>query len=104
MTKRVFDDIKAGMEEAIAIAKGEAEPANIYVPSSIDVRAIRKRLGMTQAQFAQRHGFSIGAVRDWEQNRAPPEGATRAFLLVIDSEPEAVECALRVAWLEQSLA
>ncbi|ACL58447.1 helix-turn-helix domain-containing protein [Methylobacterium nodulans] len=97
MTKRVFEDIKAGLEEAIAIAQGDIGEARIHVPSSIDVRGLRKRLGLTQGQFADRYGFSIGAVRDWEQGRATPEGATRAFLLVIEREPEAVERALRAA-------
>lgn len=97
MSKRVLEDIKAGLEEAVAIAKGEMEPARIYVPASIDVRSTRKRLGLTQGQFADQFGFSLGAVRDWEQGRATPEGATRAFLLVIEREPEAVERALRAA-------
>lgn len=94
MSQSVFEDIKTGLAEAIAIARGEAAPARVYVPSSIDVRAIRRRAGLTQAQFADTYGFSIGAVRDWEQNRATPEGATRAFLIVIEREPEAVSRAL----------
>lgn len=84
-------------QEAVAIAKGEVAPARAYVPSSIDVRVLRKRLGLTQARFADRFGFSVGAVRDWEQNRVTPEGAARAFLMVIDREPEAVQRALQVA-------
>lgn len=72
-------------------------PARVYVPSSIDVRAIRKRYGLSQAAFADRFGFSRAAVRDWEQNRRTPEGPTRAYLIVIDREPEAVQRALSAA-------
>jgi putative transcriptional regulator len=96
MAKKLFDDIKAGLEDAIAIAKGAADPAayRVYVPSSIDVRAIRKRYGLSQAQFADRFGFTLGAIRDWEQNRRTPEGPTRAYFVVIDREPDAVLRAL----------
>ena len=81
-------------EEALAIARGEAEPARVFVPVSIDVRAIRKRRGMTQAAFAGRYGFPVGTLRDWEQGRRVPDAAARAFLQVIEREPEAVERAL----------
>lgn len=87
-------DLIRSAHEAAAIARGEAEPARAFVPSSMDVKAIRKRYGLSQARFAERFGFSVAAVRDWEQNRKTPEGATRAFLLVIDREPEAVQRAL----------
>lgn len=80
--------------EALAIAKGEASPARAFVPADIDVKAIRKRLGLSQAAFAARFGFSPGAVRDWEQARKRPDPSTRVLLKVIDREPEAVERAL----------
>jgi putative transcriptional regulator len=97
MARKAFDKISEGLNEAIAIARGDVAPARVLVPTSIDVKAIRKRLGFTQAAFADRFGFSVQAVRDWEQGRSSPEGATRAYLLVIDREPEAVERALWVA-------
>ena len=59
-----------------------------------DVGAIRQRLGLTQASFAARFGISLGALRDWEQNRRQPEAPARVLLTVIDREPEAVERAL----------
>jgi putative transcriptional regulator len=96
MSRSVADDIRAGLEQALAIANDTADPAGyrIRVPASVDVRAIRRRLGLTQGQFADRFGFTLAAVRDWEQRRRTPEGAARVFLLVIDREPEAVRRAL----------
>jgi putative transcriptional regulator len=61
------------------------------------VKAIRSRLGLTQLEFATRFGFSVNTVRHWEQGRRVPEGPTRAYLVVIDREPKAVEKALRIA-------
>jgi putative transcriptional regulator len=67
------------------------------VPERIDVRAIRTKLGMTQAEFAACFGFSVNTLRHWEQGKRQPEGPTRAYLLVIDRAPDAVRSALRAA-------
>ena len=98
-TKRMsaFEEIKAGLLEAVAIAKGEAKPARVYVPERVDVKAIREKLNMTQAEFAARFSFNIARVRDWEQGRSQPDGALRAYLLVIERQPKAVEKALKAA-------
>jgi transcriptional regulator with XRE-family HTH domain len=47
-------------------------------------------MGLSQAKFANQFGFSVDAVRNWEQGRRQPDVAARAFLMVIDREPEAV--------------
>jgi putative transcriptional regulator len=96
MSRRAFDKIRADLEDAVAIARGEADPAtyHVHVPAEIDVKAIRRKLGMSQAQFAASFGFALDAVQNWEQGRRRPEGAARAFLKVIEREPEAVRRAL----------
>ena len=66
----------------------------VQVPVEVDVKAIRKRLGLTQAAFAQRYGFELSSIRNWEQGRRQPEGPARVLLLVINKEPEAVQRAL----------
>ena len=52
------------------------------------------RLGLSQAAFARRYGFSRRTVQDWEQCRRP-EGPTRLLLQIIDRAPEVVERILR---------
>jgi len=83
-------------DQALAIARGEADPKtyNVHVPEKLDVRAIRSGLNLSQAQFAAKFGLRAGTVRDWEQNRRQPEGAARVLLTVIMKEPEAVARAL----------
>ena len=43
----------AAAKEGIAIARGEADPGSyrLHVPAKIDVRAMRRKLGMTQETF-----------------------------------------------------
>ena len=62
-----------------------------------DVKAIRTRLNMTQEEFAGRFGFSVNTLRHWEQGSRQPEGPTRAYLLVIERAPKAVQKALQAA-------
>ena len=99
MTNKVFEQIAAGLREAVEIQAGRADPASyrVHVPETVDVKSIRKSLGLTQEAFANRYGFSKGAVTDWEQGRSRPEASTRMFLTVIAREPEAVDRALAAA-------
>lgn len=91
------DSIRRGLQEAIAYAEGTADPSDyrVHVPKKIDVKAIRTKLDMTQQEFAARFGFSINTLRHWEQGSRQPEGPTRAYLIVTDRAPKAVEKALR---------
>ena len=36
-------------------------------PKSVDLKALRQRLGLSQAKFARRYGFAVGSIRNWEQ-------------------------------------
>ncbi len=93
----VADSIRRGLEDALAYARGDKTRGRatvVHVPKRVDVKAIRARLGLSQASFAARFGFRVGTIRDWEQNRRQPEGPARVLLTVIDREPEAVERAL----------
>ncbi|MGO9438592.1 MAG: helix-turn-helix domain-containing protein [Terracidiphilus sp.] len=99
MSRRVADGILRGLKQALAFADGTGDSSDyvVHIPPEIDVKAIRGRLGMTQQEFAVAFGFSINTLRHWEQGRRVPEGPTRAYLLVIDREPKAVQKALRIA-------
>lgn len=94
MSKSAFDQIAAGMNDAIAYAKGQTDGAEIHIPQEIDLKAIRRRLNLSQPAFAKRFGFSVGRIRDWEQQRTPMDSSSRVLLTVIEREPEAVERAL----------
>jgi len=85
-----------GFEEATAHMRGEIRLRSrvIHVPEEVDVRALREESGLSQSQFAERYGFNPRTIQDWEQGRARPDGAVRAYLTVIKRNPRAVERAL----------
>ncbi len=86
------DRILKSLEQAVSIAKGEMDKSEykINVPEEIDVRSIRKKLNMTQTDFAKAFGLSLSSVRHWEQKLRTPEGPTRAYLKIISIEPDMV--------------
>lgn len=84
----------AAAKEAAAIARGEVAPARIHVPADIDVKAVRQKLELGQDAFASEFGFSINQIRDWEQERTRPLGAMRAYLMIIDRDPEGIRALL----------
>lgn len=95
MSKKVFDQIAEGLNEALAVARGDAEPYKLHVPAEIDVKAIRVRTGLTQKDFASTFGFGFDQLKQWEQGRSRPVQAMRAYLLLINSEPQKMVAALR---------
>jgi len=91
--------ILQGAREALAYASGKANPKDyrIHVPSDVNVAKVRGKLNLSQAEFSQRFGFNPASVKDWEQGRSTPPSPVRAYLMVIEKEPEAVERALQVS-------
>ncbi len=81
-------------KEALAIAEGKMKPTRVFMPTEIDVAAIRNRMKLSQDKFAKRFGLSAATVRDWEQKRRRPDRIATYLLLTIDHAPETVERAI----------
>ena len=81
------------LNEVLAEVRGEA-PLPAVVPAALDVKAVRRKTGLSQAAFAERFGINRRTLQDWEQGRYGPDPMARAFLTVIAREPEAVRRAL----------
>ena len=90
---RVGQRIIEGLEEAIAWTNGQNDVVHttvVQIPK-VDVRKIRQGMGLSQAEFATKFGFSPATLRNWEQGRAVPDTPTRVLLAVIAKHPDAVE-------------
>ncbi|HEX5758092.1 MAG TPA: helix-turn-helix domain-containing protein [Thermoanaerobaculia bacterium] len=55
--------------------------------SGQDVAALRRFVGLTQAQFARAMGISVHTLRNWEQGRRRPEGPAIALLRIAARHP-----------------
>jgi putative transcriptional regulator len=86
-------DLIEGMKVVLAHRRGTVELEQVW-PKPIDVKAIRKRVKMSQAEFARTYGISKRALQEWEQGGRQPDSAARAYLTVIAKEPAVVRRAL----------
>ena len=86
-------DLIEGMKLVRAHQRGEIELEQVW-PKPIDVKAIRKRVKMSQAEFSRTYGISKRALQEWEQGGRQPDSAARAYLTVIAKEPALVRQAL----------
>src|ERR1700724_639883 len=86
-------DLIEGMKLVLAHQRGKVELEQVW-PKPIDVKAIRKQVKMSQAEFARAYGISKRALQEWEQGGRQPDSAARAYLTVIAKEPAVVRRAL----------
>ena len=96
MAGKVLDRIMDGLTDASAYAEGDksrGKAHRVEVPA-VDVRAARKKLGLSQDAFAEAFKISASTLRKWEQGTRHPHGPARVLLAVIEKEPEAVRRAL----------
>lgn len=61
----------------------------------LDVKAIREKFGLSQAQFAAFLDVSKRTLENWEQGRRDPTGPARTLLRIMLREPQAIERALQ---------
>ena len=87
------EDLIEGLTLVLAHERGEIELEQIR-PKPIDVRAIRKSVRMSQAEFSRAYQISKRALQEWEQGGRQPDSAARAYLTVIAKEPTVVRRAL----------
>ena len=87
------EELIEGMKLVLAHQRGEAKLEQVW-PGPVDVRAIRRRVRMSQAEFARAYGISKRALQGWEQGERQPDSAARAYLKVISREPAVVRRAL----------
>ena len=89
-----FNSIKQGLDEALEFSKGKKIKAIVHEFSPLDVKNIRKKIGMSQNEFASAFGISVSTLRHWERGDRTPHGPALVLLNVVSKEPNAVLKAL----------
>lgn len=57
------------------------------------VLRLRRRLQISQIEFANRYRLALGSLRNWEQGRSAPDRAAKVLLAAIAADPEGVAAA-----------
>jgi len=93
----IFDQIKTGLEDCLAHAKGELTLVTVRVPAPPPkstprkIAAIRRNLHMSQSIFAATLNVSMRTVQSWEQGLREPSEASLRLLQIIGTQPSVVE-------------
>lgn len=94
MRKAAFAELLESVRQAGRIRRGTLKPSRTFTFKPADVKAVRSKLGASQAEFALLVGVSVATLRNWEQGRRVPEGPALALLRVAARNPKAVIAAL----------
>ena len=83
----VFNDLKASIEEAIAVEQGNKKVSRVTSYEVADVKAIRAQLNVSQVEFAAVLGTSVDTIKSWEKRRRNPTGLAAKVLATIKDNP-----------------
>jgi len=78
-----YKSIERGLKEAIKHASGKKTATRIHHPDVVDIKSVRKNIGMTQAEFANVFAIGLGTLRHWERGDRVPRGPAMTLLNVI---------------------
>lgn len=84
----IFNELKDSLTEAVDIKQGRKSASRVTRYEVADVKALRERLAITQAQLAQALGTSVDTIKSWESKRRNPTGLAAKVLATIQDNPE----------------
>ena len=85
---RIDPSVVDGTTEAEIVSQRQEDEAQAMQDMARYARRVRRRLGLTQVEFARRIDVSHETIRNSEQGKRGPTGAARALLRVLDKAPE----------------
>lgn len=95
-TVKALDDVLAWHE-----GRPQGGRVSRMLVGDVDVKMIREGLKLSQEAFAERFGFALATLKNWEQGRRQPEDPAKILLRLIESEPKLVEREVRKARIAQ---
>jgi putative transcriptional regulator len=93
---KLSKDLIKSMGEACEIADGKRTAGRVHVVEVPDVRAIRRKLRMSQSEFAKKYRIPLPTLKNWEQGRRQPDAPAAAYLHAIARRPREISEALKL--------
>ena len=90
----MFNELLESVNEAGQILKGKKKPSRAFEFPELEVKKIRKKMGLSQFHFAMLIGVSKRTLENWEQGRRKPTGPANALLRALNADPKHVVEAL----------
>jgi putative transcriptional regulator len=87
MDNNLFDDLVASIKEAGAIKRNELKASRVTELELPDIKEVREKTGLTQAEFAERLNISARTLQNCEQGRRYPTGPAATLIRILDTHP-----------------
>ena len=87
MDNNLFDDLTASIKEAGAIKRNEITANRVTELKFPDIKEVREKTGLTQAEFAARLHISARTLQNWEQGRRYPTGPAATLIRILVAHP-----------------
>jgi DNA-binding transcriptional regulator YiaG len=87
MDKKLLAELVQSIKAAGKYVRGEGKASRVFEYRDTDVKAVRERIGLSQAQFAKMIRVSVKTLQNWEQKRRSPTGPAAALLQIVAREP-----------------
>ena len=94
MRNEDFSKLIKSVKEAGQVKAGRKKASRVFRPKTPDIKSIRRKLHVSQGEFALMIGVSKSTLQNWEQGRREPEGPAKALLRVALRNPKALMEAL----------
>jgi len=91
---KFFEELMQSVQQMDEIVQGVRAPSRAFEIDALQVKAIRKSTGLSQARFAEMIDVQVATLRNWEQGRREPTGPAKALLRAIRNDPDHVLKAL----------
>jgi DNA-binding transcriptional regulator YiaG len=88
MNKKLLAELAQSIKAAGKYVRGEGKASRLLEYPDTDVKAVRERIGLSQAQFAKMIRVSVKTLQNWEQKRRSPTGPAAALLQIVAREPQ----------------
>lgn len=88
------NELIESLADALAHASGEKSGVRVHTVEVPDVRAIRRKLHMSQQKFAATYRIPLPTLKGWEQGRRHPDAPAAAYLQAIAKRPQEISAAL----------
>jgi putative transcriptional regulator len=89
-----FDSFTDADIERMIAEDPDLAPATETLQPVLEARDVRRKLGLTQAQFARKLSVPVATVRTWERDETPVDPVLQALLRILDRMPKSALRAL----------
>ena len=93
MNEQNFNRLMEGVKQGAEYLKGLRNPSRVHkvtvrIP---DIKSIREKLKVSQAEFAEMLGISVRTLQNWEQKRRVPDRSSRILIELAATYPKQVQ-------------